>query len=354
MLGYLAGNPVWGTILDRVGIRVGMLLAVAIWTLASALHALLFTVAGFAVARLVLGFGEGATFPGALRTCVQTLEPDSRGRGIALSYSGGSLGAIITPFVVTPIFVAYGWRAAFWFTGLIGALWLLWWWIVSARPDIRSLPERVDHGRIRWSDRRLWAFILLYALGNVPLSLVVNMGALFLARRFHLTQVELRDLLWIPPLGWELGYFFWGTLLDRRLRAAGSHRIKAYPRVFLLGLAVSAPFALVFLAPSLAVTMALLFTTMFATGAFIIPAVSYATHVLGERQSALIGGIGAGSFAAASFAMGPAFGWLLDQKAYNVVFPLAAGCPVLGVLLWTRLARPESAGTPIAPSASAH
>ena len=32
---YTLGNPVWGFSIDRVGLRAGMLLAVAIWTLAS-------------------------------------------------------------------------------------------------------------------------------------------------------------------------------------------------------------------------------------------------------------------------------------------------------------------------------
>ena len=73
---------------------------------------------------------------------------------------------------------------------------------------------------------------------------------------------------------------------------------------------------------------------MFATGAFIIPAVTYATTVFGGRQSGLIGGLGAGSFSAAAFLLMPIFGRLLEARAYDWAFPLAAICPVLGVLLW--------------------
>ena len=62
---------------------------------------------------------------------MQTLGPEQRGRGLAVSYSGGSLGALITPLIVTPIFLWWGWRAAFWFTGFIGAAWLAMWSVVS-------------------------------------------------------------------------------------------------------------------------------------------------------------------------------------------------------------------------------
>ena len=69
-LTYTLGNPVWGSVLDRVGLRVGMLLAVGVWTAASMSHAAMASFAGFALARAVLGLGEGGTFPGGLRTAV--------------------------------------------------------------------------------------------------------------------------------------------------------------------------------------------------------------------------------------------------------------------------------------------
>src|SRR5262245_65781369 len=58
-LTYTLGNPLWGSVLDFVGLRVGMLLAVAVWTGASASHAFMGSVLGFAAARAVLGIGEG-------------------------------------------------------------------------------------------------------------------------------------------------------------------------------------------------------------------------------------------------------------------------------------------------------
>src|SRR5262245_53851700 len=54
-LTYTLGNPVWGSVLDRVGLRVGMLLAVGVWTAASMSHAAMYSFAGFALARAVLG-----------------------------------------------------------------------------------------------------------------------------------------------------------------------------------------------------------------------------------------------------------------------------------------------------------
>src|SRR6266545_1360861 len=61
-IAYMIGNPVWGHLLDRIGLGAGMLAAVALWTAASASHTLCGGVLSFAIARAALGFGEGATF----------------------------------------------------------------------------------------------------------------------------------------------------------------------------------------------------------------------------------------------------------------------------------------------------
>src|SRR5205823_2932636 len=123
-IAYMLANPVWGSWLDYVGLRAGMLMAVALWSAASASHAWMSGFLGFAAARSLLGFGEGATFPGGLRAAMDSLPPDSQSRGIAIAYSGGSLGAIIAPAVVVPIALTFGWRAAFFLSGALGLLWL--------------------------------------------------------------------------------------------------------------------------------------------------------------------------------------------------------------------------------------
>ena len=110
-LAYTLGNPVWGSVLDYVGpARRACCWRSAIWTGASMSHALMATFLGFALARAVLGLGEGATFPGGLRTAVESLPAHLRARGIALSFSGGTIGAVMMPLLLGPLAIQYGWR----------------------------------------------------------------------------------------------------------------------------------------------------------------------------------------------------------------------------------------------------
>src|ERR1700722_9236380 len=59
-LAYMFTNPIWGWILDRIGVRIGMTAAVSLWTVASVTHVFASGLRSFAIARGVLGFGEGA------------------------------------------------------------------------------------------------------------------------------------------------------------------------------------------------------------------------------------------------------------------------------------------------------
>ncbi|MGH9629431.1 MAG: MFS transporter [Bryobacteraceae bacterium] len=333
-LAYMAGNPVWGAVLDRVGLRKGMTAAVSFWTFASAGHALAHGFAGFAVARGLLGFGEGATFPGGLRTAVHTLPPGSRSRGIAVAYSGGSLGAIVTPIIITPIALAYGWRGAFIFTGLIGMGWVLVWTFTSRRMPRASVAAAPKAVRLSLRDAKLWAFMAAYALGALPLAFVIYGAAIYLNEARGLSQASIGRLLWIPPLGWEVGYFFWGWVTDR-FRRTGSIPFAG----LMAGAAIaSLPLGIAPFLPSVGTVMFLLFFAMFVASGFVILSIAYATEVFSPDHSGLIAGVGAGSWSAAVALVMPVFGRALELERYDIAFPLACVFPPAGFFLWRALA----------------
>jgi ACS family hexuronate transporter-like MFS transporter len=331
-IAYMVGNPLWGYILDRIGVRRGMTAAVSIWTLASVAHVFAFGFQGFAVARAVLGFGEGATFPGSLRTVVQTLPKELRSRGIAISYSGGSLGALITPIIITPIAAVWGWRGAFWATGAVGAMWLILWVLLSRRIDVAPAPSASP----KFNDPRVWAFIAAYALGAFPSAFVLYEASIYLTAVFVKSQVQIGKVLWIPPLGWEIGYFFWGWAMDR---FSGAMR-----RQFLILMVLSTPLALIPYLSSYGLTLAMMFFAMFITSGFIIGAVAYATRHFSTDHAGFIAGLGAGSWSLVVALVMPGVGKLFDLHRYDAAFLIAALFPIAGCSIWTMLSRGPTGG----------
>lgn len=340
---YFIGNPFWGRALDRYGVRVGLAVAATVWTAASVSHAFARGVLAFALARFALGFGEGATFPGGLRTASRSLRPDQRSRGVALAYSGGSLGAVLTPILVTPIARAWGWRGAFLVTGAFGAAWLLLWAVVSRDDRLRHVhvppvrrAEGDDHGTDvpRLTDPSVLGFMLAYAFGGLPLGFVLYGAPIHLGRGLGCDQATLGHVLWIPPLGWEVGYFFWGWVIDR---AAADGRVGPafFRRLFPWLAALGSPLVLAAVVPSIPIVLALLFLGMFASAGFVIASLAEVTRQHSERHGAYLAGLGAGSWSGLMTLAMFVFGPLLDHKQYVTAYAIAAASFATAWIGWT-------------------
>jgi ACS family hexuronate transporter-like MFS transporter len=323
---YMLGNPLWGHLLDRMGVRRGMTIAVGVWTVASTAHAWATGFSSFAIARAVLGAGEGATSPGGLRTVAQTLSPAKRGRGLAVAYSGGSLGAMIAPIIVTPIALLFGWHGVFLATGFFGALWLVLWRRVGATVDRGVTFSRE---RLPWRSRTLWAYILLYGIGALPLGFILYDSSLYLHARFGWSQATLGKVLWIPPSAWEAGYFAWGAILDR----TGPR----YRGLILAATLVGLPAFFTHSMTSGALVLAAMWLEMFSCAGLVVLAIAYVSNEFPSSQAGLLAGLGAGAWGAVVAMMMPLFGRMFDHSQYGLAFQLDAAFPVVAYVLWRGL-----------------
>jgi MFS transporter, ACS family, hexuronate transporter len=351
-LTYTLGNPVWGSVLDFVGLRIGMLIAVGIWTAASMSHAWMTTFVGFALARAVLGLGEGATFPGGLRTAVESLPVTLRARGIALSFSGGTIGAVMMPLLLGPLAIQYGWRFAFLATGGLGLIWLVIWASIARPPFLPKTEQKP--ARLAWpnfSERRVWALMFSYALPAISPGPILTILALYLSQRLQLTQAEVNNLVWIPPLTWGIGYFFWGWAADHY--AANNRRPVG---MFLLLTAASVTLGTITWTTSVPIAIALLSFSTFIGGGFQMVALKVGSFSFPREQAAMMSGIASGSWSLVNFillrAIGPWSNWMNNQQ-WEEIFWLIALMPAAGVAIWLALSRNEAASSPAAAPAPA-
>jgi MFS transporter, ACS family, aldohexuronate transporter len=337
---YMIGNPLWGAILDRIGVRRGMTIAVTIWTIACGAHAVLSGFLGFAVARAILGFGEGATFPGGLRTASDWLPAGQQSRGLAVAYSGGSLGAIITPLIVTPVALAYGWRAAFLVTGVAGLAWVFLW-RASVNSSAESLSTETRSIAVpNPFERRFWSLVAAYGVCALPIGVILYLAPVYLAQAMGLTQGQLGRVLWLPPLGWELGYFFWGWFIDRF--APGNARPTwLFSSFALLGL----PLTVLARFHAVTVVLGLLFWSMFVAAGFVVGSLRTSALAYPREQTGLVAGIGAGSWSLIVAMVLPSLGRMFDRHHYANAFLFTGLLPVVGVLCWQALTLPSSSAS---------
>ena len=199
-IAYTLANPLWGSLLDYAGLRVGMFAAVALWTAASVSHAFMTGVAGFAVARALLGLGEGATFPGGLRTAVESLPVEKRRprhcylvqRGHHRRHRHAAHGRPDRPCVrlAHGVFVHRHSRRRV-DHHLAG----------HCAPAIPASVEQTPRkfGKPNLLERRFWALVFSYALPVISGGPIITIFPLYLSRGLDVSQAELGTLLWIPP-----------------------------------------------------------------------------------------------------------------------------------------------------------
>ena len=334
---YTFGNPLWGSLIDYLGLRKAMLLAVGLWTAASASHAWMSGFVGFAVARALLGLGEGATFPGGVRTAVESLPGNLRGRGIATSWSGGTIGAIVTPLIMVPIAVAYGWQAAFIVTGVFGAAWLVLWAIIARPPYLPVIERRSS--RMEWPnvfELRTWALVFSYALPALAPGPILNLMPIYLTRGLGVEQAALASIFWIPPAAWGVGYFVGGWAADRF--AADNKRPVA---MFVLLTIAASVFGITPSLASVPAAIALMSWACFIGGAFQMLAMKVGAYSFPREQAALMSGIASGAWSLANAGVSPIIGRFFDQQRWEAAFWLVALAPLVGVVIWIGLSRVE-------------
>jgi len=173
---YAVMMLVWGRILDRIGTKLGLGLAVAWWSLAAMGTALARSAMGFGFARFLLGVGEAANFPASIKTVAEWFPKSERAFATGIFNAGTNIGAIVAPIVVPVIAARWGWRPAFVLTGAIGFAWLIFWaamyYPLARHPRVQE-PERsyIRDGmgeisatktplREVLGTRQLWAFAL--------------------------------------------------------------------------------------------------------------------------------------------------------------------------------------------------
>jgi ACS family hexuronate transporter-like MFS transporter len=323
-----------GWFVDRLGVRLAYGLAVSLWSLAGMGHALAMSVQQFVTARVALAVGESVSTPAGLKAAALYLPSKKRNLAIGLINTAPNIGAILTPLLIPPFALAFGWKSAFLVTGGLGFLWLIGWALGTRKlRPIGNVPERAPvQWRVLLSDRRSWAVVGAKALSDINWWFVLFWMPDFFNRHFGMGQAE---------LGWPIAIIF--SLAALGAISSGG----VYPLLLARGLSVNAArkrsmlfYAIVVLAMPLALTAqspwiaALLIgiglfahqgfsTNVFGMAADVVPAVRVASVVALGAVAGNLSGTGIIEFA----------GWSLDHgNGYAPLFAICGSAYLLALL----------------------
>jgi ACS family hexuronate transporter-like MFS transporter len=327
-IAYALSAPLAGMLIDRVGLNLGIGLAVGMWSCAGIATGFTRGLGGLVGCRAVLGVAEAGGIPGAGKAIHQYLKPGERALGNAVNQAGVSLGAMLAPLVATWLWIRFGWRNAFVATGLLGLAWIpIWSWTArrggAAAPP--KAPPAASAGMLR--DRRLWAFVAANALAMTAYSLWTNWTTKYLVTRHHLTLLQSAWYAWIPPVAALLGGFAGGAL-SLRLIKRGVPAPAARFRACLIAAALALAAAAIPAAPTAAWATAGISLSFAAVSAFSVNMYSLPLDVFGGARAAFAVSILVASYGAAQALVSPAFGRIVELYGYTPLMFVAAVTPL--------------------------
>lgn len=238
-LAYLVGTPLSGVVLDRVGARRGLVLAVLVWSAIAGAHAMAFSLAALFVLRLGLGLAESPSFPGAAQSVHRVLDERERATGFGVLFIGSSLGAAIAPPLATGLAREFGWRSSFVGVALVGLLWIPLWIAVTRRathvldrkppadaaPTLREGAHYRDGAEVARESASfgplllhpaVWRAVVAVLFTSPLMALCFLWSSKLLVTNAGVAPLSVGKFLWIPPVLFDLASIVFGSLSSRR------------------------------------------------------------------------------------------------------------------------------------------
>jgi ACS family hexuronate transporter-like MFS transporter len=241
-----------GSLIDRLGVRWGLALSLAWWSVADILHIFATTPMGLATCRFLLALGYPGAFMAAARAISEWYPPQERGIVYGLSTAGATVGAVVSYPTVVWITSHYGWQAAFVYTGVAGLFFVVGWLLVYYSPAQHPWASKEELAYVEAGtgtpvvslaaptgllrDRTFWAVAVGRFVGDNPWVFYAFWLPKFLAEH-GLSLAEIGRIGWIPYVFADLGSVGGGWLSGKLIQRGFSPQ-RARVSLLTLGLPV--------------------------------------------------------------------------------------------------------------------
>jgi ACS family hexuronate transporter-like MFS transporter len=352
-------QPVVGYVLDTIGLRYGMALFAAFWSIVAMAHGLANSWPAFAALRGLLGFAEGTTNPAGMKVVSTWFPAKERGFAGGVYNIGASVGSMLAPPLVAWAILAWNWRAAFVLTGVMGLVWAgLWLWFyqppernrrlapaertrIAAGQEAHLTADGVKPSILKvLGQRNFWGIAIPRFLADptwgtlsfwVPLYLTTTRG-------FDLKQIAM--FAWLPFLAADLGCLF-GPTVVLWLQKRGVSLINARRGAFTLGAAMMTGMMFVGSVQSPYAAIALLCLGGFAHQTLSVTVITMSSDLFRQGEVATVAGMAGtmGNLGILIFSL--LIGGLVTTVGYDPFFIALGVLDILGaVVLWTLVKDP--------------
>lgn len=245
LFSYAFGQALFGKIFDWVGTRMGFVLSIGIWSLATIMHAFAQGILTFSIFRSILGISEAGNWPGAAKANAEWFPTRERALAQGIFNSGAAIGGIVSIPLIAYLALFFSWQAIFVIVGCTGLLWLIPWLIVVKSPpgshpwiteeereyiltgqknevkceNGNTAPEYTPTTGQLLSHKQSWGVIIATAAIDPIWWLFIVWIPTYLVEVYQMDVKGLAIYGWVPYVGAMLGAWFGGLLAQNRLKA---------------------------------------------------------------------------------------------------------------------------------------
>jgi len=325
LISYALMFTVGGRLIDTWGSKIGLGLAVGIWSVACGLHGVMTGFYQLLAFRFLLGIGEGACFPGAAKTVYEWFDEKKRGLANGIAIGGAAMGAVIAPPLIILISNHFGWRWSFIIPGIIGIIWLIIWFYI---PWGENSHANRNQGIVKQSvipfltilkNRAACIFILIRFLLDPVMYFIMFWVPKYLNTERDVSFEQIGNLFLIPFLALGISNIIGGWFSDKLVRNNFSVN---RARKTVMGIA--ALFTLV--APFIAwvstaeMAIALMSVIMFAHGFWITNYITAISDIFGKNGTSTVVGLSGTAGAVSGLIINPLIGLIVQNYSYTPIW----------------------------------
>jgi sugar phosphate permease len=341
---------------DRLGPRRVLSRVVIWWSMFTVFTGLVKGFHSLLAVRFLFGAGEAGAYPNINRTLTSWFPVKTRGTALGIVWMGSRLGAAISPPLVLFLMTWFGWRGTFYFLGLVGVVWAVFWiaWfrddparkksvnqaeIELLQKDKSEAPaDRVSHlpWRQLFTNSTLLSIYLMYFTLGFVYYLYITWFPTYLIKARGMTMSQMGIYASLPLAFSAVATLGGGFSTDWLVRRLGLRWGRA-------GIGMFGCFAsVIFLVSGLRVSdvhISVLLISLSAASSDFTLAASWSTCAdIGGRFAGTISGTMnmVGNFG--SMLSPLLMGYLISSfGSWNLTFYIAAALNVIGMLLWLKI-----------------
>ncbi len=340
-----------GVLGDRIGPRRVLTRIVLWWSGFTWLTGVVTSFYPLLAIRFLFGAGEAGAFPNASVAIARWFPAQERGRAFGVTLMSSQLGGALTPLLVVPIQVRYGWRTSFFVFALLGVAWsALWYWWFRDSPaekpgisqaeleETRVETSRHHHG-LPWKSvlrsMNLWAAMAVGFSYAYTFYFFFSWFPTYLVKARGYTENDL-ILSSLPFFVAALTNFIGGLSSNMAVKRLGLEKGRRV--IGVLGLSISSGCLIAVLLTQHWLAGLILLSLVYGGITFQQPAMfSLCLDIGGEYAGAVVGAMNTAAQIGA-FLSSVAFGYLVENTGnYNLPFLPMLALLIIAALLWLRV-----------------